>query len=209
MSFTVTQTPPCDAQPPLFTVVAIYDPSQTDLIQIRVISSESLATTVLTQVLVTPQSQNPVADVTGSFVYQGNNTWLGSYTRNMGYGDIASIQVQGSDSCGNLGVSSGAFSREFKSSTDPVVITNSSFSPALGERTGIYIQVLATTQIKVSVYDRGGKLIRVLSDSIVTGTLETFWDGLDASGVSLPSGIYVVAIEMDGKTETRKVALKK
>ena len=89
------------------------------------------------------------------------------------------------------------------------VITNSNFNPELGERVGIHVQTAETTGIKVSVFARSGKLLRVLWDSAALGTLELAWDGLDAKGLNLPSGIYVVAVEMGGKTETRKITIKR
>ena len=175
--------------------------------QIRITSSEPLAGNSLGQVLLTPHSSGTV-DVTASFVYQGQNVWLGSYRRNMGFGDIDLIQVSALDSCGNLGLSSGSFSKEIRSSRKKIVILNSIFRPELGERTTCHVQPESETRVKVSVYDLRGERVRILADKLVAGSLDAVWDGLDSRGLSLPAGYYIISVEMDGRTETRKIALK-
>jgi len=61
----------------------------------------------------------------------------------------------------------------------------------------------------VKVFDRAGRLVReVVEDGVFTpGRNVVFWDGKDASGRVVPSGLYVVAVRFDGETSVASVAV--
>jgi hypothetical protein len=51
-------------------------------------------------------------------------------------------------------------------------------------------------------------LVRVVFEGALgPGRNVVYWDGRDGGGDALPSGVYVVALEADGNTETRSVAV--
>jgi len=61
----------------------------------------------------------------------------------------------------------------------------------------------------VKVFDRAGRLVReVVEDgAFPPGRNVVFWDGKDASGRVVPSGLYVVAVRFDGETSVASVAV--
>ena len=62
----------------------------------------------------------------------------------------------------------------------------------------------------VRVYDVRGQLVRTLHDGRAsTADLRLDWDGRDAQGAAVGSGVYFVRAETDGFAATRKVALVK
>lgn len=64
--------------------------------------------------------------------------------------------------------------------------------------------------VTITVYDVLGRRIRTLVDGWrPAGDHRAIWDGRDARGDALASGIYLVKIEAAGRLETRKVVLLK
>jgi len=60
--------------------------------------------------------------------------------------------------------------------------------------------------VRMTVYDILGRRVRVLTDgSLGSGSHDVTWDGADANGLPLPSGVYLVRLERNGGSETRKV----
>ncbi len=61
-----------------------------------------------------------------------------------------------------------------------------------------------TAEIELSVYDVTGRLVRtVASGKVVAGRHEAVWDGRDARGERVASGVYFVRLT-DGKTTATK-----
>ncbi len=62
--------------------------------------------------------------------------------------------------------------------------------------------------VRLSIYDVAGRLVRILVDERVSsGNHTTTWDGRDAAGVEASSGIYFTRLEAGGEVETRKITL--
>jgi hypothetical protein len=60
--------------------------------------------------------------------------------------------------------------------------------------------------VRITVYDLGGRLVRVLeSGERPAGAGETAWDGRDAHGRPVASGVYAVRVQTADGTATRKV----
>jgi flagellar hook assembly protein FlgD len=52
-------------------------------------------------------------------------------------------------------------------------------------------------RVKIAVYDLNGRLIRILADEARTaGSYSVLWDGTDAEGNAVASGIYVCRMEV-------------
>ena len=61
-------------------------------------------------------------------------------------------------------------------------------------------------QVRLAVYDVQGRLRAILDRGVKSaGRHAAVWDGMAASGARLESGVYLVRLELSGRTETRKV----
>ena len=75
-------------------------------------------------------------------------------------------------------------------------------------QTTITISLDRTQHAEVAVYDLQGKQIAVLATRAYdAGTHSVVWDGKDATGRAVPSGTYVVQLNTQSATQTRKVML--
>ena len=69
-------------------------------------------------------------------------------------------------------------------------------------------QVPAPAHVKVTVYDRRGRRVRGLIDAYQAPGLQRLtWDGRDAAGHPLDSGVYFFRVELGSQTETARVLL--
>jgi hypothetical protein len=76
--------------------------------------------------------------------------------------------------------------------------------------TEISYTVPSLSRLTLRIYDLDGRLVRTLVDRVVEAGVQTaHWDGRDASGVSVPSGIYYYRVSGDGFEATRKMTLVK
>ena len=104
---------------------------------------------------------------------------------------------------------------------DPVVTTLSAEVPetsALEQNypnpfnptTQIRFQLAEAADVRLSVYDVTGREVAVLvSDRMEAGSYEVAWEGRDASGRVLPSGVYLYRLEAGTFTAVRTMALVK
>jgi hypothetical protein len=74
--------------------------------------------------------------------------------------------------------------------------------------TQIRFELPQRSEIELSVYDVSGKLVKTLiSDEMEAGGHVVKWNGDDADGEAVGSGVYLYRIEMGGLTETRRMIL--
>lgn len=74
--------------------------------------------------------------------------------------------------------------------------------------TRIAYSVKDACHMSVKIYDISGRLIRVLVDSAVpAGRYEVVWDGRDAGGRTVASGIYFYRLDAGSFRQTRKMVL--
>ena len=104
---------------------------------------------------------------------------------------------------------------------DPVVTTVSAQVPEAFElaqnypnpfnpATRITFRLAEASDVRLAVYDALGREVAVLvSNQMEAGTYEVAWDGRDASGRMLPSGVYLYRIEAGSFTESRTMTLLK
>ena len=80
------------------------------------------------------------------------------------------------------------------------------FNPA----TTLPVALAAAGQARVSVLDTSGRLLRTLhSGELAAGAHEFSWDGRDAAGRPLGSGVYLYRVEASGDSRTGKMLLLK
>lgn len=71
--------------------------------------------------------------------------------------------------------------------------------------TAIRFQVAQATQVRLEIYNLLGQPIRVpLNGVVAPGEHTIFWDGRDAQGVDVPSGIYVCQLVVGARRSSRK-----
>lgn len=65
-------------------------------------------------------------------------------------------------------------------------------------------------QTRISVYDVMGRLVTTLVDQTMpAGQHRVEWDGRSSAGVPVASGNYIVQLETDGVSASRKITLVK
>jgi hypothetical protein len=80
------------------------------------------------------------------------------------------------------------------------------FNPA----TEISFTLPVHTRVTLTVYDVAGRLVRTLVDGALTaGTRRVTWDGRDAEGREVSSGVYFYTLRTPESTVTRKMTLLK
>jgi hypothetical protein len=76
-------------------------------------------------------------------------------------------------------------------------------NPFAGE-TRIPVGLREGGQVRIRVFDAGGRLVRTLIDeNLPGGVRQVTWDGRNAHGLAVASGFYVVRVEADGKVLNR------
>ena len=74
--------------------------------------------------------------------------------------------------------------------------------------TTISFTVPERARVTLSIYDVQGRLMRTLVDEIIgEGYRERIWDGRDAGGSEVGSGVYFCRLAAGNKTLTRKMVL--
>ena len=64
--------------------------------------------------------------------------------------------------------------------------------------------------VRVTIFDARGALVRVLVDkSFPAGHHSAVWDGRDANGSMVSSGVYMCRLEQRSESRTRKIVLIK
>ncbi len=62
--------------------------------------------------------------------------------------------------------------------------------------------------VRLAVFDMQGRRVRVLVDgALPAGTHAASWDGANAAGAGVASGLYVIRLEAEGRTLTRRVSI--
>ena len=75
-------------------------------------------------------------------------------------------------------------------------------------RTTIRFSLDRDTMVRLGVYDLQGRLVRTLVDGAYTrGEHQVVWDGADAQGNAMPSGLYFVKVDDGRRVLTRKMML--
>jgi hypothetical protein len=76
--------------------------------------------------------------------------------------------------------------------------------------TTIRFVVPAAVRAVLSIYSTDGRLVRTLFDDVATpGANEVTWDGRDASGTGVSSGVYFYRLSAGKSSATRKMVLLK
>ncbi len=132
-----------------------------------------------------------------------------------GFGLVSLLDEQGASTGWNLMIDTlrlGPLATGVSDDGPPIVrvsalhATPNPFNPA----TTIHFSLGVSGHVRVQVLDMRGRLVRTLLDEDhSTGPQKIVWDGTDAAGHSVPSGIYMARLIAAGKTMTTRLALVK
>ncbi len=87
---------------------------------------------------------------------------------------------------------------------------NQNYPNPFNPSTSIRYSLQHTSQVDVTVYNMLGQVVKTLENGVqAPGVYETTWDGTDAGGRAVASGLYLYRIATDRFTETRKMMLLK
>ena len=77
-----------------------------------------------------------------------------------------------------------------------------------GHRPGVLVELGSDTEAKLDVYDLLGRRVRNLAErTLPAGATVHVWDGRDASGRRLGSGVYFVRLSTPGGSASTRVLL--
>ncbi len=75
--------------------------------------------------------------------------------------------------------------------------------------TTIRFQLPEAGQVRVTIFNANGRVIRTWKQKFSAGEHRIVWNGTNASGARVASGIYLLRVEFAGKVRTRKMILLK
>ena len=76
--------------------------------------------------------------------------------------------------------------------------------------TNISFSIENEANVRLSIYDISGKLIKILVDERkAPGFYSVLWEGSKENGLEAPSGIYISRLNINGNAKTRKMILAK
>ena len=78
-------------------------------------------------------------------------------------------------------------------------------------RTTIWFDLPRAAPVEVAVFDVRGRRVKTLltSPSLGVGRHQVQWDGTDETGMRVASGVYLVRMESQGYTDTKRMTLLK
>lgn len=82
------------------------------------------------------------------------------------------------------------------------------FNPARGETGSYKVQLEQSEYVVMAIYDRRGQEIRVTNHDLSAGENIVTWDGRDADGNIVPSGVYVVRFQKSKPERMKFVVIK-
>lgn len=126
------------------------------------------------------------------------------------YISVVDVLLNGTRSDNDFTAPSEAYSKAKRTRYQPPgynsgVVYKNMFRPDNGERSRILVQMGQTGKLSIKIYTISGRLIRTIkAGTTASGLHEFYWDGKTAGGTTVPSGLYLVHIRMDGFNRTIK-----
>lgn len=110
-------------------------------------------------------------------------------------------EVQGVDAVGGTAVGVDA-------SPTPVALLEPNFPNPFNPQTTLSYSLAADGRVRLSIVDVNGRELATLVDAEqAAGRYAEVWDGRDAVGHPLASGVYVARLETGGQTRAQKMVL--
>jgi hypothetical protein len=143
-----------------------------------------------------------VTSTADTLYLDGSWSWDGGY-----YYKVAAVDVHGNESAyavlGPDGVTGDETPR-----TPAATRLAQNFPNPFNPTTRIEFDLAAPGLVRLRIYDAAGRLVRSLVDeSMPAGRYVRLWDGRDARGSAVASGIYFYRLDAGAYTQTRKMVL--
>jgi len=143
-------------------------------------------------------------DMVGAFGYVENQTvyWGVASEKDLevSVSDLSSLTFTVSQ---NVGVGS-------EETVPNVFSVSQNYPNPFNPETHMDIAVPETGLLTASVFDLSGREVAVLSNGIMHQCKHSIsWNGKDDSGLSVPSGVYMLLVRYNGKTKSQKLVLMK
>ena len=92
-----------------------------------------------------------------------------------------------------------------------VTVAKNVIYPENGDEVSFNYKLDKTQKVSIEIYNINGDLVKVLIDkeTRIPGEYTEKWDGKSISGYVVASGLYLVKIQIGGKTEVKKVLVIK
>ena len=207
---TVTPTQACGfVSTPVFSVEMIFNPESSDNDIFNITSNTVLVSAPYLTVHPHGQSPNkPALTFLSALIPAEAMKYRVLYPKQTGYGDVDFVEITYADPCGVTATAVAQFEKSVISQKDVQLFKNV-INPDDGERCRIAFKIYGGDHITVKVYSRTGSLIKNLYDSDVSGTgwKDAFWDGTNAQGEKVTSGVYYVVVDSDFYTVREKIAV--
>ena len=90
----------------------------------------------------------------------------------------------------------------------PIKMELSNYPNPFNPTTTISFSIQEASKVDLSIYNiKGQKIKSLISDQIITGEHSIVWNGEDASGKKVGSGVYLYKLNVNGKTKAMKKCL--
>jgi len=90
------------------------------------------------------------------------------------------------------------------------IVLHQNYPNPFNPTTYITYDVAVRADVKLSVFNMRGQLIKVLFDGMqIPGSYRADWDATDALGMRVPSGVYLYRLDSNGYSKTMKMTLMK
>jgi hypothetical protein len=159
-----------------------------------------------TQVGTVPEPASATAATMGQFVDSNKATGASYYYR------VAPV-----DAGGNLGLSYAIKFVDIPSGQNALYVFKNSFNPARGETVAVQCGLQESGNFWIKVYTLNGEYVNTLmpatrsqgSPSVPWLSAQVLWDGRNASGQTVASGVYLIHLEASGYRADARVAVIK
>jgi hypothetical protein len=149
-----------------------------------------------------PDPGNQVATPTVPRWFDGSWRWDGNY-----YYKVAAVDIHGNVS-GHALLSPDAVTGVETPVAPATTYLDQNFPNPFNPTTRIVFGLAAPANVSLRIYDAAGRLVRMLVEGArPAGNYSELWDGRDANGRAVASGIYFYRLQAGAFTETRKMAL--
>jgi hypothetical protein len=149
-----------------------------------------------------PGPGNLVASTPDTLYLDGSWSWSDGY-----YYKVAAVDIHGNVS-GYALLSPETITDAETPKSPAASFLAQNFPNPFNPTTRIAFGLAAPGNVSLKIYDAAGRLVRVLAEGArPAGNYSELWDGRDARGAAVASGIYFYRLTVGSFTETRKMAL--
>jgi len=149
-----------------------------------------------------PGPGNRVATPTEPEWFDGDWTWNSGY-----YYKVAAVDVHGNASGYALLAPDDVTGVETPKAPEASYLAQNYPNP-FNPMTKVEFGLVAPGRVSLRIYDAAGRLVRVLAEGgRPAGRYAELWDGCDASGRAVASGVYFYRLDAGAFTQTRKMIL--